>query len=364
MSMKTLGQALSALLRSTEREPTDESNDTRDERVPRALVSPDRGRRSRLRRRDLVAAGAAMLGPLLVATACVPRGGESVSTPGGRTPLPGSLTPSVTLPPSPSIAPTARPSSPTALASPTSAPTAKPPTPTATSASQSSPTAQPSASPSAGPATATPRQSGTAAEPAPVIVRGKAETKIVALTMDAGGKTAEATPTVLDILKEHKVRATIFMTGEWAETFPELLKRMVDDGHDLANHTFTHRDLTKLTDEEIVAEMARTEATVKQLVGVTTKPYMRAPFGAYDDRVLRVLGAEGYQLVHWTLDSGDWRPEVTADQMAQRVGERAAAGDIVVFHVYPTKTAQALPSIVDQLRERGLTPGSLRAVMA
>lgn len=346
-----------------EQEPTNESDDKRDDQLPRCVPLPGSRNRPSLRRRDLLTIGTAVAGQLLLMLGCVPRGKRSATTSSGPAPSSASSTPAVQVPPSPSTTPTARPLGQLA-ASPTSVPTAKPATPTAASSIRAAPTARPSVSPGAGTATATPRRSGSDPRAAPVIVRGKAETKIVALTLDAGGKIAEATPTILDTLKEHKVQATIFMTGEWAEAFPKLLKRMVEDGHELANHTFTHRDLTKLTDDEIVAEMARAEETVKRLVGVTTKPYMRAPFGAYDARVLRVLGAEGYRLVHWTLDSGDWRQEITSANMIQRVGERAVAGDIVVFHAYPVKTAQALPSIVDQLRERGLSPGSLRAVLA
>ncbi|MBI2940519.1 MAG: polysaccharide deacetylase family protein [Chloroflexi bacterium] len=198
---------------------------------------------------------------------------------------------------------------------------------------------------------------------ASVVVRGNPSSNVVALTFDAGGTDSSATVSLLDTLKSNRVRATMFMTGQWSESHPDLLKRIVDDGHELGNHTFTHPDLTKVSDEEVVVELTRTEALCKRLAGVSLGRNMRPPFGAYDDRVRHVLAAQGYSLIYWTLDSADWRPEFAAPEIASRVGEQAKAGDIVVFHLYPAKTAQALPAILKRLRERGLRPGSLGQVM-
>lgn len=239
---------------------------------------------------------------------------------------------------------------------------------TATPAQDSQPTRSPSPSPTATETptpspTATPMPTATPIPPkptaaplgslAPLIVRGDTRQPSVSLTFDSGSVVG-STAGLLDVLRDNGVRTTFFITGAFAETNPALLTRIVADGHTIANHSFSHPDLTTVSDDVIVSELSRTEATIKRIAGVTTKPYFRPPFGAYNDRLRRVLAREGYKAIYWTLDSADWRDETTAETVRQRVVNNAGPGYIVVNHSSPEKTAKAMPAIIRQVREKGL----------
>jgi peptidoglycan/xylan/chitin deacetylase (PgdA/CDA1 family) len=196
-----------------------------------------------------------------------------------------------------------------------------------------------------------------------IVVRGDPRADLVGLTFDAGGKVGGKTASVLDTLREFGYQATFFLTGEWAEANPALVRRMVAEGHELANHTYDHPYLTRVSDDEIVSQLSRTEQVVQRVAGVSLTRYVRPPYGDYNQRVLGVLVKHSYIGVLWTLDSTDWRNETTAHDVAQRVATKANAGDIVVFHCYPAKTAEALPVALDGLKARHLRGGSLSQVL-
>lgn len=191
------------------------------------------------------------------------------------------------------------------------------------------------------------------------ITRGNPANGTVALTFDLGLTTSGALPTVLETLGRAGVRATFFITGAWAEAQPDMLRWIVAAGHELANHSHSHPDLTKISAAQAAWEIEHTEEVALRLAGRTTKPYFRPPFGAYNPSVLALVERLGFRLVMWTVDSADWRPEATAATIAERAGRRTAAGDIVVMHGYVAKTAAALPAILEALTARGLRPGTL-----
>lgn len=242
--------------------------------------------------------------------------------------------------------------------------------PSATPTTQPTPTPWPTVTPSPTP-TVTPAPSPTATPRAVVaparfeggggnlIVAGRPETGVVALTMDAGGRDPGSTAQVLETLARFGAKATIYLTGEWSEANPALVARIAAAGHELGNHTYDHPHLPQVGDEAILAQLTRTEDTVRRLAGRELVKDVRPPFGDYDGRVLALLGSRGYRVVYWTIDSGDWRPEVTPADMVARVGWRAVAGDVVVMHVYAPKTAQALPAILEAWQARGLRAGTL-----
>ena len=273
----------------------------------------------------------------------------------------------------PFVTPTPSPAPPTPTAASRSAPLLAPtpsPTPTATprptATRAPAPTATPRATPTPHPTvtpTSTAPPASAPANPAPyaahLIVRGKPETGVVGLSFDAGGRDGGQTGSVLDTLHRFGVHATFFLTGEWSEANSALVKRMAAEGNELANHTYDHPDLTKVSDQEILAQVARADQAVQKVAGVGLKRYVRPPFGAFDQRVLNVLGKQGYDVIYWTLDSGDWRAEMSAADVAQRVGTKANAGDVVVFHCYPAKTAQALPTALEGIKARGLRMGTV-----
>ncbi len=176
---------------------------------------------------------------------------------------------------------------------------------------------------------------------------------VLALTFDAGGELG-ATMQTLQVLRGHGVHATFFVTGAFADTYPDAVRQMVADGHELANHTYSHRDLIHLPDWEIQDELERADAVLRQFSGHSTRPLMRMPYGSRDKRVLRVVGQAGYRSIYWTVDSLDWRDGATPQGVAARVLRNVGPGDIVVEHCATTATAGALPTILDGLQARGL----------
>lgn len=196
-----------------------------------------------------------------------------------------------------------------------------------------------------------------------IITRGDPSLPLVALTFDAGSGTG-STQRVLDILSENGVPATFFVTGRWAQANPSLLREVVAHGHEVGNHSYSHPDLTQLPDAEVVAQVEKTEAIIRETAGTSSMPYFRPPFGAYNARLLQLLEGLGYQGIYWTLDSTDWRPESTSLQIRSRVLGGANNGAIIVFHSAEPKTAEALPAIIQGLREKGYALVTLSSLLA
>lgn len=183
----------------------------------------------------------------------------------------------------------------------------------------------------------------------------------VVLTIDAGLRPSNLLQE-LDILKAKDVRATVFLyTGELGKRTdgPDIVQRVLADGHELGNHTRTHRDMTKLSDDEVGGEVDSVEAFAMESAGATTKPYFRAPFLATNDAVNRVLNARCYRSVWITFDTRDDRPDANADDIVRAVFEdkgqpRAIErGSILLFHGSQVANLEALPRVIDGLRARG-----------
>ena len=206
--------------------------------------------------------------------------------------------------------------------------------------------------------------------PALVIRKGDASRKIVAFTFDAGADAGFAAQ-ILDTLAANGIHASFGMTGRWAERYPDLLQRIVREGHHLINHTYDHASMTgattktlPLTREQRWEELDRTEAIVGQLTGATTKPYFRPPYGAFDDSVNVDVGARGYAYnVLWTVDSRGWMGW-SAGAIIQRCLEQAEPGAIYVFHVgSASQDGPSLQAIIDGLRAQGYFIGSVPDVL-
>jgi len=206
--------------------------------------------------------------------------------------------------------------------------------------------------------------------PALVIRKGDAGRKIVAFSFDAGADAGFASQ-ILDTLAANGIHASFGMTGRWAERYPELLQRIVREGHHLINHTYDHASMTgattkttPLTREQRWEELDRTEAIIMQLTGATTKPYFRPPYGAYDASVNEDVGGRGYAYnVLWTVDSRGWMG-ATVGAIIQRCLEKAEPGAIYVFHVgSASQDGPALQAVIDGLRAQGYFIGAVPDVL-
>lgn len=193
----------------------------------------------------------------------------------------------------------------------------------------------------------------------------------VALTFDAGGDVG-ALDDLLAVLRNRQVSCSFFITGRWVDRYPVAFQRVVDRGHEVFSHTFTHRSLPELSREEVLEELARTERIFRRTVGRSTRPYFRPPYGDRDQCVLAIAAGAGWQCVYWTLDSRDTvLPLKTPEEIIERVlslpdtdaARGSLDGAIILFHVAKRSTAQAMGPIIDGLRERGLEPVALTAIL-
>ena len=184
----------------------------------------------------------------------------------------------------------------------------------------------------------------------------------VAFTFD-GGASSVPTPAILKALKDAGVRATMFMTADFVERNPDLVVQMARDGHEFGNHTSTHPDMTTISDRAIVAELDKLESAVVALTGKSTRPWFRPPFGAIDDRVLRVVADQGYYSIMWTADSADWRTDIDSATVASRLLRYSEPGAIMIEHLGSPQSAEVLAGVLKALAGRGLSVGSLSEVV-
>lgn len=169
----------------------------------------------------------------------------------------------------------------------------------------------------------------------------------IALTFD-DGPSAAWTPALLDGLKERGVKATFFLIGENADKNPEIVKRMVEEGHLIGNHTYHHVELTKVSENEARLELADTNAVIARITGKEPE-YMRPPFGAWQRKLeqeIRMLP------VLWTIDPLDWTTE-NPDEIVNKVVTEAEENDIILLHDCYKSSVEAGLRIVDILQEEG-----------
>ncbi len=192
------------------------------------------------------------------------------------------------------------------------------------------------------------------------ISRGPAEPRVVHLSFDAGADRGYA-ESILDTLAAEGISASFGMTGQWAQANPDLIARIVAEGHQLINHTWDHRSFTGLSDgrgglnaAQIQSELDRTENLLLDQTGKSTKPFFRPPYGDYNDAALAATYSDGYLYsMMWTVDSGGWR-RIPAGQIVDRCLRLAEPGAIILMHVgVESRDGQALPAVIAGLREQG-----------
>ncbi len=196
-------------------------------------------------------------------------------------------------------------------------------------------------------------------EPSIVITNGKIdpERKRIALTFDSGWEYENAEH-LLNCLDEFGIKATFFTRGFWAKDHPEIATDIVNRGHDLENHSLTHGHMNEMDENEVRNEVSETTNIIKDITGFDADLF-RPPYGEYNERILEILGEEGYPYtIMWTVDSHDWAKElngiaITKDYVIKRVLENASDGAIILMHVGGYETVNALPDIINGLRADG-----------
>ncbi|MDQ0255126.1 peptidoglycan/xylan/chitin deacetylase (PgdA/CDA1 family) [Evansella vedderi] len=190
------------------------------------------------------------------------------------------------------------------------------------------------------------------------IYSGNPSKKLVALTFDDGPE-AHYTPQILDILKEKGVPATFFVMGKQVKKFPDMMRRIVEEGHGLANHTYTHPSLPTISTSEVIKEIRTTEQEIERTVG-RRPDLFRPPFGAVTWSDERVIAELGFRTIMWTVDTLDWTG-LPAENILEIVHRDITPGGIILQHnieINPELLAgsvEALPMIIDDLRSKGYT---------
>lgn len=174
----------------------------------------------------------------------------------------------------------------------------------------------------------------------------------VALTYD-DGPHEKLTPQLMRTLKEAGAKATFFLLGVQVELYPEIAKALVAEGFELGNHSWSHRDMTKMTEAQIRDEVRRTQDAIEQATGVRPKLF-RPPYGNINDRVFSVLREEGLDVVLWSIDPRDWDMKKSNDTVVATIEKQATGGSIVCIHDIHKRTVEATPRILEAVRAKGL----------
>lgn len=187
----------------------------------------------------------------------------------------------------------------------------------------------------------------------PVYNSNAKEKRKIALTFDDGPHPRK-TPEILKVLKKHDIKATFFIIGINAKNYPETLSLVINDGHEIGNHTFSHRLLKSKTKEEISKEIIDTELMIEERNG-TSEKIIRPPCGIYDQSLVDFANERGYKIVLWSIDTNDWA-HASYESIIDVIDKNIVGGDILLFHDYisgESNSIKALNYIIPRLKGLG-----------
>lgn len=190
---------------------------------------------------------------------------------------------------------------------------------------------------------------------------GNTEEKKLYITFDAGYENGY-TPKILDALKKHNVKATFFVVGNFVKTAPELLNKMLDEGHIVGNHTFTHPDMSKISDmESFKKEMQSLEKAFTDATGKEIQKFYRPPQGKYSENNLKLANELGYKTIFWSLAYVDWYvdKQPTKEQAFEKLLPRTHPGAIVLLHSTSKTNSEILDELLTKWENEGYSFGTL-----
>jgi peptidoglycan-N-acetylmuramic acid deacetylase len=192
------------------------------------------------------------------------------------------------------------------------------------------------------------------------VYKGDTTKKDIFLTFDNGYENGY-TEKVLDVLKIQHVPATFFVTGHYLKTRPDLVKRMAKEGHIVGNHSWHHPDMTRITNEKIRQELEM----VREKTGQKTMNYLRPPRGVFSERTMAVAKKEGYLHIFWSIAFKDWdvNQQKGSQYSYKQVMKQIHPGAILLLHTVSKDNAEALDSIISDLRKQGYSFKSLDDLM-
>ena len=189
--------------------------------------------------------------------------------------------------------------------------------------------------------------------------------KVVFLTFDDGTSTT-VTPKILKTLKDENVKATFFVVGNYIETSPDLINRMVEEGHIVGNHTYHHPDMSKISDiTSFQKELEDLEALYQQTTGQEMQKLYRPPQGKFSESNLKQASELGYKTVFWSLAYVDWYVDnqPTREEALEKLLPRVHPGAVILLHSTSKTNAEILDEFLTTLEEQGYTFGTLNDIV-
>ena len=195
---------------------------------------------------------------------------------------------------------------------------------------------------------------------------GDPSEKVLYLTFDAGYENG-STEKILDILKQQQVPAAFFLVGNYLEKNADLVRRMVEEGHIVGNHTMHHYDMSRLTDKAAFArELQDLEILYKDITGQELPKFYRPPQGIYSEENLQMAKELGYKTVFWSLAYVDWNndDQPSREEAFSKLLPRTHPGAVVLLHSTSKTNAEILEELIGKWKEEGYTFGTVEALFA
>ena len=174
--------------------------------------------------------------------------------------------------------------------------------------------------------------------------------KKVAFTMNCAWNDSDI-DSILETLEKNQVKITFFIVGEWADKYPEAVKKIYEAGHEIGSHSNTHPHVNNISEEKNLEEIQLSVNKIEKITGEKTKLY-RTPYGEYNDKVIKVAQEKGYYPIQWNLDTLDYK-DLTGEEMWNRIKDKLSNGSIILSHNGTKNTASSLDMLIKNIKEKG-----------
>ena len=191
------------------------------------------------------------------------------------------------------------------------------------------------------------------------IYRGNPEKPMVAFLINVAWGN-EYIPKILEVLKQHKTKATFFLDGSWTKKNPDVAKQIKDAGHEIGNHAYSHPDLQKRSMADTQEELKKTNAVIEQTLGIKPK-WFAPPSGSFNETTVQVADQLNMKTILWTVDTVDWKKPAPTE-MVNRVVSKIENGAMVLMH--PTEpVAEGIDAMISEIKEKGYQLGTVTELM-
>jgi peptidoglycan/xylan/chitin deacetylase (PgdA/CDA1 family) len=183
------------------------------------------------------------------------------------------------------------------------------------------------------------------------VYRADIANKIIAITVEVDKNTQDYTEQILDVLNKNNIKATFFLTGKWVEENGDMARRIADSGHEIGNHSNTHKDMKSMSVNSIKKEIAQADEIISRIYGKQIF-FFKPPYSYVNKNILKAAQKEGKTVVVQSLDSLDWK-SANVDYILNIIYSNVLPGDIVCFHNDAKFCAEALDILIPKLKEQG-----------